>query len=464
MTEAHPDRHRTWQEIRGAARKGRRVVANTIGAWTEAAPLEAIGSPTVHPDPWVPDTRTGGILITVDPAADMDAVLSSLSRSAGIKTIANGRELLHEQSPDMDAVVLERSRVIIVPERDDPIPMDRLSSDLTGVRLEPERYQWATEVSPAWVRGYREGVNDLCDHIAAADGAQETQEHGLVGGYADSLALSWGLQALGGNRRDATGAGIRVAVLDTGISKTHPSLSAHIKDAQSFVPGESVDDLRGHGTHCAGVICGDQSDAPFRFGVTPEVELFVGKVLSDAGTGKDGYILAGMDWAIDSGCHVISMSLGSDVPVPSHAYERIASEALDSGVLVIAAAGNNGDRPYGPGFVGQPANADSILAIGAVDQQLRVASFSSGGVRGTVRTYPNLAAPGVRILSSWPEPPRYRTCDGTSMACPHAAGAAAAWAGVTGLRGHALWGALLGNVKQLADHQADIGKGLVQLP
>lgn len=465
MTQARTGGQRLREEIRKAVRKSQRAVAGAIDAWTESVLVEPVGSPEVLPDSWVPDTRTGGVLVTVDRTENIKDVISSLSRSVGVKNVVSGAEWVHEQAQDVDAIVLGRVGVIIVPERqEDPISMDRLCDNLTGVRLEPERFQWATGANPAWVRGYRDGVNAVCDRISAEDASPAGQGPQVSVGFVDGPAASWGLQAIGASRGDATGRGIRVAVLDTGISKDHPSLSARITDTQSFVPVETVDDVRGHGTHCAGTICGDQCDAPFRFGVAPDIELYVGKVLSDSGVGKDRYILAGMEWAIDCGCVIVSMSLGSDVPVPSAAYERMASEGLKTGTLFIAAAGNNADRPYSRGFIGQPANADSILAVAAIDQRLAVALFSSGGTPGTPVTYPDLAAPGVRVVSSWPQPPLFRTCDGTSMACPHAVGAAAVWAEATGDRGHQLRSVLLDSAKRLTDHRCDVGKGVVQVP
>lgn len=425
-----------------------------------------------------PDVRTGGILIVVDRTVPLKEVTQSLRRISGFKNVTTSRELADEQAPEVDAVILEHSSVIVVPARkEESGELSALANRLTDVKMEPERYVWATQIDPAWLRGYRDGINALYDSVLAQDVFPVEKKPGVppppgvlsssvssAASYVDGPTELWGLQAVGVSSRKATGRGVRVAVLDTGIDQDHPSFNGRIASTRSFINDIEVADGHGHGTHCAGTICGIQASAPVRFGVTPDVELYVGKVLTDAGYGKDGDILAGIEWAIDEECHVLSMSLGSDVPVPSIAYEQAASTALDEGILVIAAAGNNASRPLSRGFIGQPANAASVLAVAAIDQQLGIATFSSGGTPGQPATYPDLAAPGVKIFSSWPQPGLYRSTSGTSMACPHTAAAAAAWAEATGLRGRELWRRLLSGTRRLTDIECDIGRGLVQLP
>lgn len=285
----------------------------------------------------------------------------------------------------------------------------------------------------------------------------------------DTPARTWGVAATGADRSRFTGAGIRIAILDTGIDLDHPDFQGRAITTRSFVPGETVADGQGHGTHCAGTAAGPlaRGDRP-RYGVAPEAELFVGKVLSDAGSGTEIDILAGMAWAVEMGCEVISMSLGRSVRVgeePTIEYERIARRALEAGSLIVAAAGNDSSREFGMiAPVGEPANSPSILAVAAVDGLGAVARFSCGGINpdgGEV----DLAGPGVDVLSSVPRPRLYRALSGTSMACPHVAGLAALWAqSDPALRGRALWRALVENAAPLGAPTRDVGAGLAMAP
>jgi subtilisin family serine protease len=132
--------------------------------------------------------------------------------------------------------------------------------------------------------------------------------------FTDTRAATWGVHAVGALGATAAGAGARVAVLDTGIDTANIELMARVTDSRSFVPSASAHDGHGHGTHCAGIVCGPARPAHGpRFGVAPAAELLVGKVLDDDGSGPERQILAGLDWAVASGVHVVSMSLGSDV-------------------------------------------------------------------------------------------------------------------------------------------------------
>ncbi len=140
--------------------------------------------------------------------------------------------------------------------------------------------------------------------------------------------------------------------------------------------------------------------------------------------------------------------------------------ALNAGTLVVAAAGNNADRPMNPGFVEPPANSDGAVAVAALDSQLRIARFSSRsstltGVGGKV----NVAGPGVDVFSSVPVGRgTHAAFNGTSMATPHVAGIAALWSQASGLSGAALWNRLIQTVRPLSIASADIGAGLVQAP
>jgi subtilisin family serine protease len=193
-----------------------------------------------------------------------------------------------------------------------------------------------------------------------------------------------------------------------------------------------------------------------------DATIFVGKVLSDQGSGATSGILAGMAWAISNGCHVISMSLGNSVATSSTAYEVISKRALRRGCLIVAAAGNARPRYT----VGQPANSPSIMAVAAIDNRLKLARFSSrsGSAAGASV---DISGPGVGIYSSWPtnvSPNRYHSLNGTSMATPHVAGIAALYAEASGARGAELWQVLASRAKRLDLPAIDAGCGLVQAP
>ncbi len=162
------------------------------------------------------------------------------------------------------------------------------------------------------------------------------------------------------------------------------------------------------------------------------------------------------------------MSLGGTVregEKPSELYERMGQLALDNGCLIIAAAGNDSNRSFGfIAPVASPANAATIMAVGAVDPNFEPAYFSCGGLNpngGEV----DLVAPGVGVFSTSPAPQLYRTMSGTSMACPHAAGIAALWAeSDPTLRGAELWRALKENARPLEHPVRDVGSGLIIAP
>ncbi|GAA1994940.1 S8 family serine peptidase [Nakamurella flavida] len=312
-----------------------------------------------------------------------------------------------------------------------------------------------------YVRGYRDGVSDVYDRLAGSVSARAE----AAGPFTDTDSLTWGLQAVLAPTSPATGAGIKVAVLDTGFDLAHPDFVGRTVTAKSFVAGEDAQDAHGHGTHCVGTSCGPAApDGVRRYGVAPDAEIFVGKVLGNSGSGTDTNILAGINWAVAQGCAVISMSLGADLDEVVQRYETVGRRALQAGSLIVAAAGNNASRSSGDvGFVGVPANSPSIMAVAAVDGALAVADFSarSSGVDGGEV---DIAGPGVDVFSSWLMPERYNTISGTSMATPHVSGVAALHAQASGLRGKELWTTLTGSALGLTAPATDVGSGLVQAP
>lgn len=211
------------------------------------------------------------------------------------------------------------------------------------------------------------------------------------------------------------GKGIRVAVLDTGIDWTHPDLAANVKGAVSFVPGETAMDGNGHGTHCAGTI-GAAINGFGVVGVAPEASLYAVKVLPNAGSGNWSYLIAGLAWCVKNKIRIASMSLGgSGAP---DALKLMCEVAFNAGVLLVAAAGNSGANG---GAVGFPGKYKKVIAVSSIDSANQLSASSSFGPEV------ELCARGVNVLSTIPGG-GYGTMSGTSMACPHVAGAAAvAW-------------------------------------
>jgi subtilisin family serine protease len=273
---------------------------------------------------------------------------------------------------------------------------------------------------------------------------------------------NWGIAAIGADASPFTGAGVRVAVLDTGIDSRHDAFRGMDLVCRDFTTGEAGGkplnpppvgwDADGHGTHCAGTIFG-RDVGTARIGVARGVsQALIGKALDDEGRGTTEMLFQALQWAINEGVDVVSMSIGFDFPgliedrvAMRWNLRQAASDALvaygnnlllfgklmemvrtrsrfNEGTVIIAASGNESDRAREIRIATSvPAAADGVVSVGALGQKgdkLETAYFSN--------TAPLLCAPGVRILSAKTggglEPK-----SGTSMACPHVAGVAALW-------------------------------------
>jgi subtilisin family serine protease len=230
------------------------------------------------------------------------------------------------------------------------------------------------------------------------------------------------------------GTGVKVAVLDTGFDAAHPDLAGKVVASQSFIPGETVADGHGHGTHVAATIAGTgAAEAGLRKGVAPGADLVIGKVLSNSGSGPITRVMDGMEWAaIDQDADVINMSLGSDPTPGTDPVSRMVNQLTrDTGALFVISAGNGGPGAH---TIGAPGAADSALTVAAVDKAELLAGFSSRGPRvGDEALKPDITAPGVGIVAARAAGTSlgnavndlYTSLNGTSMSAPHVAGAAA---------------------------------------
>lgn len=246
------------------------------------------------------------------------------------------------------------------------------------------------------------------------------------------VEMEWGLKALGLGNSLYTGKGIDICILDTGLDLSHPDFSGREIEGKSFIVGEDWNrDPNGHGTHCSGIAAGNiRLDNGKRYGIAKEANLKIAKVLSDAGKGTTSSVIDAIDWAITKKFRILSLSLASAVKLndmPSPLFETVGARALENNCVIIAAAGNDSSRPSMPLPVSSPANAVSIMAVGAIDGQMKIAKFSNAGLNPSTGGNVNICAPGVDIISSYPKNSKnkssnYYAMSGTSMATPHVSG------------------------------------------
>jgi PGF-pre-PGF domain-containing protein len=237
---------------------------------------------------------------------------------------------------------------------------------------------------------------------------------------------------------NASGEGVTVAVLDTGINESHPDLRGQVVDSVDFADSDgSVEDVNGHGTHVAATIAGTGAASNGTYaGIAPNASLMEVRVLGDFGGGSTSDIIDGMEYARANGADVISMSLGGPVRSPRtlDPFSTAVNESVAAGVPVVVAAGNDGEYMT----VGSPGVTRKAITVGATDKNGEMAPFSSRGP--TPYGYyvkPDVVAPGENVVSACAANSRiaayydcgpdtkYAALDGTSMATPVTSGTVA---------------------------------------
>jgi hypothetical protein len=223
-----------------------------------------------------------------------------------------------------------------------------------------------------------------------------------------------------------TGKGVNVAIVDSGIDTTHPDLAPNISSLSTDIaaPGTALADSTGHGTAIAGIIGATKNDVGMH-GVAYNATLIAIRAddVDGSGTFSEQNVAAGIDYATNHGAHVINLSLGSSAP-NGPLLKTAINRATANGVVIVAAAGNDGnsvDPNFPAGFAGTPTGNSALIAVGAVDQNNVIASFSNRC--GAAANF-CLVAPGVDIVTTG-NGGGYVTGSGTSFSTPHVSGAAA---------------------------------------
>lgn len=282
------------------------------------------------------------------------------------------------------------------------------------------------------------------EEVQLAPNKEAAARPGASANSGPSDRTPWGIQAIYNDsaiQSTSGGAGIKVAVLDTGANTSHADITNRVEQCKDFTQNKSpliegsCSDGNGHGTHVAGTVLADGGTGQGIYGVAPEADLWAYKVLNNRGSGYSDDIASAIRKAADEATRtgskvIISMSLGSS------AKDTLISNAVDyaygKGVLIIAAAGNDGPSSNTIGYPGALVNAVAVAALEDVQQNgtYRVADFSSRGNPATDGDYViqerdvEVSAPGRAIESTWHDG-SYNTISGTSMATPHVSGLAA---------------------------------------
>jgi len=345
------------------------------------------------------------------------------------------------------AVVLGESEetVRVIVRTNDPVARESLSLSL-NVRFDFGDLGFTTEIREGQMLALRDQANIEVEevefyHISKPPGACDPWPECKNGGGEERAhypedQTPWGIELIYDDpdiTSTSGGEGIDVAVLDTGVYKDHLDLAGRVEQCVDFtgkgrpgqVPikvGKCSDDV-GHGTHVAGTILADGgSDGLGIYGIAPESDLFAYKVCTRNGCWADDIAVA-IKYAANNGAEIISMSLGGDT------QNSLIKDAIDyatsEGVLVVAAAGNDGSSE---GSIDYPGANAKVIAVGAIDINENVPYWSSRGINDgdyvIEEREVEFGAPGVNVESAWKNG-GYEFMDGTSSATPHISGLAA---------------------------------------
>lgn len=217
-----------------------------------------------------------------------------------------------------------------------------------------------------------------------------------------------------------TGKDVKIAVIDSGCDITNKDLKDRIVGGRNFTAEDNGDiskyeDYNGHGTHVCGTIAASNNNSGVT-GVAPDAQLLILKVLDKNGTGSMASIINAINFAINQNVDIISMSLGTSVDVDE--LHQAIIKAVGSNILVVCAAGNEGDNRATTDEFSYPAGYNEVISIGAVDNSKSSAIFTNSNKEV------DLVAPGVDVISTFLNG-EYASLSGTSMATPHVAGALA---------------------------------------
>jgi subtilisin family serine protease len=251
------------------------------------------------------------------------------------------------------------------------------------------------------------------------DQPMSTQAVGTTGGD-PYRSQQWALDDLGAENAwgTSTGDGVDIAVVDTGVTGSHPDFAGRICSGVAYLGstgaaqlGQGTTDGNGHGTHVAGIAAAGSGDGVGIAGVAPSARLIPVRVLDAQGHGSSSDVARGITWAVDHGAEVVNLSLGGPHSV---AVDTAVAYAESHGVVVVAAAGNDGPT----GAANYPAALDTPIAVASYDQGGEISWFSTAG------GYVDVAAPGSGIVSTYKDG-RWTYMSGTSMATPHVTGTVA---------------------------------------